>query len=94
MRTTAVRDGDQWVLNGRKIWITRADVADFSIVMAVTDKEKGARGGISAFLVDSGTPGLNIARKIPMLGGRQRPAQIVTWDAAVAFAASGPSSCR
>jgi acyl-CoA dehydrogenase len=69
MRTSAVREGDQWVLNGRKIWITRADVADFSIVMAVTDKEKGARGGISAFLVDSGTQGLNIARKIPMLGG-------------------------
>jgi acyl-CoA dehydrogenase len=69
MRTTAERDGGEWVLNGRKTWITRAVEADFSIVMAVTDKEKGARGGISAFLVDSDTPGMNIARKIPMLGG-------------------------
>jgi acyl-CoA dehydrogenase len=69
MRTSAVRDGDEWVINGRKIWITRAVEADFSILMAVTDKEKGNRGGISAFLVDANTPGLNIARKIPMLGG-------------------------
>ncbi len=69
MRTTAVRDGEHWVLNGRKIWITRADVADFSIVMAVTDKDKGARGGISAFLVDQDTPGFNVVRKIAMLGG-------------------------
>lgn len=69
MATTAVLDGDEWVINGRKIWITRADVMDFAILMAVTDKEKGSRGGISAFLLDAGTPGLRIARKIPMLGG-------------------------
>jgi len=69
MRTTAVKQGSDWVLNGRKIWITRADVADFSIVMAVTDKAKGSRGGISAFLVDRDAPGLEIARRIPMLGG-------------------------
>jgi acyl-CoA dehydrogenase len=69
MRTTAVRDNEEWVLNGRKIWITRAVEADFSIVMAVTDREKGSRGGMSAFLVDQGTKGLNITRKIPMLGG-------------------------
>jgi acyl-CoA dehydrogenase len=69
MRTSAVREGDEWVINGRKIWITRAVEAHFSILMAVTDKEKGNRGGISAFLVDADTPGLNIARKIPMLGG-------------------------
>jgi len=69
MRTTAVREGDEWVLNGRKIWISRAHIADHFITMAVTDKSRGARGGISAFLVDAGTPGLNIARKIPMIGG-------------------------
>jgi acyl-CoA dehydrogenase len=40
MLTRAERDGDDWVLNGRKIWISRADHADFTIVMAVTDKEK------------------------------------------------------
>ena len=69
MSTTAVRDGDDWVINGRKIWITRAAEADFTILMAVTDKQKRARGGISAFLVDSDTPGFNIIRKIPMIGG-------------------------
>ena len=70
MTTHAVRDGDDWVINGRKIWITRAAEADFTILMAVTDKEKGARGGMSAFLVDKGTPGFNILRRIPMLGGQ------------------------
>ncbi len=69
MITRAVRDGDDWVINGRKIWISRAAEADFTIVMAVTDKEKGARGGISAFLVDKGTKGFNVLRRIPMLGG-------------------------
>lgn len=69
MRTMAVRDGDDWVINGSKIWISRAEQADFTILMAVTDREKGARGGISAFLVDRGTPGFNIARRIPMIGG-------------------------
>ncbi len=70
MITRADRDGDDWVINGRKIWITRGAEADFTIVMAVTDRQKGARGGISAFLVDKGTPGFNIQRRIPMLGGQ------------------------
>lgn len=70
MTTRAVRDGDDWVINGRKIWISRAAEADFTILMAVTDKEKGARGGISAFLVDRGTPGFNVLRRIPMVGGQ------------------------
>ena len=69
MITRAVRDGEDWILNGRKIWISRADHADFTIVMAVTNKEKRARGGISAFLVDKGTPGFNVLRRIPMIGG-------------------------
>ncbi|MBP7701092.1 MAG: acyl-CoA dehydrogenase family protein [Phenylobacterium sp.] len=70
MLTRAVRDGDDWVINGRKIWISRAEEADFTILMAVTDKEKGARGGMSAFLVDKGAPGFNVLRKIPMIGGQ------------------------
>jgi len=69
MLTRAVRDGDDWIINGRKIWITRAAEADFTILMAITDKEKKARGGMSAFLVDRGTPGFNVLRRIPMLGG-------------------------
>ncbi|MBU1375366.1 MAG: acyl-CoA dehydrogenase family protein [Alphaproteobacteria bacterium] len=70
MTTFAARDGDDWVINGRKIWITRAQDADFTILMAVTDKEKGARGGMTAFLVDKGTPGFNVLRRIPMVGGQ------------------------
>jgi acyl-CoA dehydrogenase len=70
MMTSAVRDGDDWVINGRKIWISKADHAHFTIVMAVTDKEKGGRGGMSAFLVDQDSPGFNVLRKIPMLGGQ------------------------
>lgn len=69
MLTRAVRDGDDWVINGRKIWITRAAEADFTIVMAITDAEKRARGGMSAFLVDRDTPGFIVERRIPMLGG-------------------------
>ena len=63
------KDGDDWVINGRKIWISRAADADFTILMALTDREKRARGGISAFLVDKGTPGFNVLRRIPMVGG-------------------------
>lgn len=69
MITRAERDGEDWVLNGRKIWTSRAAEADFTIVMAVTDKDKRARGGITAFLVDKGTPGFNVLRRIPMIGG-------------------------
>ncbi|HUZ12821.1 MAG TPA: acyl-CoA dehydrogenase [Caulobacteraceae bacterium] len=65
------KDGgdDDWLINGRKIWISRAADADFTILMALTNREKRARGGISAFLVDKGTPGFNVLRRIPMIGG-------------------------
>ena len=69
MSTRAERDGTHWVLNGRKIWISRAARADWTIAMAVTDKAKGARGGISAFIVDRDTPGFRVERRIPMIGG-------------------------
>ncbi|MCG8542756.1 MAG: acyl-CoA/acyl-ACP dehydrogenase [Alphaproteobacteria bacterium] len=69
MMTRAVKDGDDWVINGRKIWISRVAYADFVIVMAVTDPELRARGGITAFIVEKGTPGFEIDREIPMLAG-------------------------
>lgn len=69
MRARAVRDGDHWVVNGRKIWVSRVPSADFTILMAVTDPALGARGGITAFIVDRDTPGFEIERAIPMLGG-------------------------
>ena len=52
IRTSAVRDGDEWVINGEKTFITFGDIADFVMVFAVTDKEKGADGGVTCFLVD------------------------------------------
>ena len=82
MKTRAVKQGDDWVINGRKIWISRIAKADFTIVMAVTDPEKGSRGGITAFLVDKGTPGLVVARAIPMLAG-QRTYEVVFEDCKV-----------
>lgn len=68
MKTRALKDGDDWIINGRKIWITRADEADFTILMAnaVIDGEKH---GISAFLVNRDTPGFEVVRPIPMIGG-------------------------
>lgn len=55
-RTTAVKDGDEWVINGMKNWITNGSSADYYIVIAQTDKEK-KHHGITAFLVEKGTPG-------------------------------------
>jgi acyl-CoA dehydrogenase len=69
MTTNAVRDGSDWVINGRKTWISSAAEADFTILMAVTDKEKGSRAGMSAFLVDRNAPGFKVLRHIPMIGG-------------------------
>ena len=52
IRTSAVRDGDAWVINGEKTFITGGDIADFAMVFAVTDKQLGANGGVTCFLVD------------------------------------------
>jgi acyl-CoA dehydrogenase len=65
MRTRAVRNGDAYVLNGVKRFITHAEKADFAQVIAVTDPAKGARGGISCFLVDMDTPGVARRRTRP-----------------------------
>jgi len=62
MRTTAVKDGNEYVINGYKRFITGADKADFAQVQAATDRSKGSRGGISTFLVDMDTPGIKLVR--------------------------------
>ena len=69
MRTTAVRDGDSWVLNGSKAFITHGRSADTMVVMAVTDRSKGSKG-ISAFVLERGTPGLLAGKKEDKLGMR------------------------
>lgn len=67
MQTNAVRDGDNWILNGEKRFITGGDTADFAMVFAVTDKKLRAKGGITCFLVDRGRPGFTVARLIPVI---------------------------
>jgi len=72
MATTAVRDGDEYVLNGSKIYITNGPIADLVLVYAKTDKSKGAKG-ISAFLVETTTPGFKVAQKLDKMGFRGSP---------------------
>jgi len=63
MRTTAVLEGDAYILSGGKRFITSADTADFAQVIAKTDSAKGPRGGMTAFLVDMNSPGVKVLRK-------------------------------
>ncbi len=69
MRTSAARDGDGWMLNGTKQFITHGHSADLTVVMAVTSRAKGARG-ISAFIVERDTPGFRPGKKEDKLGMR------------------------
>ncbi|HKU97038.1 MAG TPA: acyl-CoA dehydrogenase family protein [Vineibacter sp.] len=69
MATTARRDGDHYVLNGTKLYITNGPVADVILVYAKTDREAGAKG-ISAFVVEKGFPGFKVAQKLDKMGFR------------------------
>lgn len=71
VKTTAERDGDYFVLNGLKHFITNGDIADIATVIALTDKDKRTRGGITAFVVEKGTPGFSVGaidRKMGLRG--------------------------
>jgi alkylation response protein AidB-like acyl-CoA dehydrogenase len=72
MRTRAVRDGEHWVLNGTKCWITNAGVSTWYTVMAVTDPDRGANG-ISAFVVHTDDPGFSVGAKERKLGIKGSP---------------------
>lgn len=69
MRLTAVRENDHYVLNGNKMWITNGPDADTFVIYAKTDANAGAKG-ISAFIVEAGTPGFTTAQKLDKLGMR------------------------
>ena len=84
----AIRRGDRWVLNGTKMFVTRADEAAFFIVIALTDPVRRSRGGITAFLVDRDTTGLKLVRPIPMIGV-DRPWEVLFEDVEV-----GDDPCR
>ena len=66
IRTRAVRDGDDWIINGSKIFISGADRAQFGLVFARTDPEKG-RGGVTCFIVDTDSPGFHVRRVVHTL---------------------------
>uniref|UniRef100_A0A832EDJ1 Cyclohex-1-ene-1-carbonyl-CoA dehydrogenase n=1 Tax=Desulfacinum infernum TaxID=35837 RepID=A0A832EDJ1_9BACT len=68
IRTSAVKDGDHWIINGTKLWITSAEYAGVFVVWAVTDKEAPKGKGITCFLVEPGTPGFTIGKDEKKLG--------------------------
>ncbi|MEI4472884.1 acyl-CoA dehydrogenase family protein [Frigidibacter sp. MR17.24] len=80
IKTNARLEGDEWVLNGTKHFISDGDIADYVIVMAVTDNEKRARGGITLLIVDKGMPGFTVARNQPMMGHRGYGHAELTFD--------------
>ena len=83
MRTTARRDGDNFILNGTKLYITNGPVADVLLVYAKTDKDKGQHG-ISAFIVEAGFPGFKVAQKLIKMGFRgSQTAELVFEDCEV-----------
>jgi alkylation response protein AidB-like acyl-CoA dehydrogenase len=79
MRTRAVRDGEHYVLNGQKIWITNGSVADVVCVFAVTDPVAGSRG-VSAFVVEKNAPGFKVGNKEKKMGIRGSPTVELVFD--------------
>ncbi|PEK01777.1 acyl-CoA dehydrogenase AcdA [Bacillus wiedmannii] len=79
MRTTAKRDGDHYILNGSKIFITNGGIADIYVVFALTDPESKQRG-TSAFIVESDTPGFSVGKKESKLGIRSSPTTEIMFE--------------
>jgi alkylation response protein AidB-like acyl-CoA dehydrogenase len=73
MRTRAVRDGDEWVIEGTKNWITNLGIADFYVVFAVTDPAAGHARGITAFVVEADRPGFSVGKLEHKMGIRGSP---------------------
>ena len=80
MKTRAVRDGDEWVLDGVKRWITNAGESQFYTVMAITDADKGTRGGVSAFVVEKSDEGVSFGAPEKKLGIKGSPTREVYLD--------------
>ncbi len=79
MRTTATREGDHYLLNGTKIYITNGPVADVLLVYAKTDPQRGSQG-ISAFIVEKDFPGFRVAQKLSKMGFRGSPTGELVFD--------------
>jgi alkylation response protein AidB-like acyl-CoA dehydrogenase len=69
LRTTAVRDGEDWVVNGQKVWTTLAHVSDFGILLTRTDPDRPKHGGLTMFVVDMHAPGVTV-RPLRQMGGQ------------------------
>ncbi|MBM4391143.1 MAG: acyl-CoA dehydrogenase family protein [Deltaproteobacteria bacterium] len=80
LKTTAVKQGDKWILNGSKMWITNAGVADWYFVVAVTDPSKLARGGMTAFIVERSWPGVVVGKKEWNMGQRCSDTRGLSFD--------------
>ncbi len=80
LKTTAVKQGDSWVLNGNKMWITNAGVADWFFVVALTDPEKKARGGMTAFVVEAGWEGVTVGKKEMNMGQRASDTRSINFE--------------
>jgi len=70
IQTIARKDGDRWLLNGTKIWVTNGPIADVVVVYAANDRAKGARGGITAFIVEKGFKGFRVGKVDEKMGLR------------------------
>ena len=79
MRSRAVRDGDEYIINGRKSWVTGGPVADYVIVYVITDPDKGAKG-ITAFITDANQPGFVRGKKEPKLGIRASATSEIVYE--------------
>ncbi len=79
-KTTATRDGNDWILNGSKIFITNAGEAEIYVVLARTDKTAEKHRGISAFIVEKGTPGFSFGKKESKMGIRSSPTMELVFD--------------
>jgi acyl-CoA dehydrogenase len=80
LKTTAVLQGDKWILNGNKMWITNGGVADWYFVVALTDPEKKAKGGMTAFIVERAWPGVTVGKKESNMGQRASDTRAITFE--------------
>lgn len=80
IKCRARRDGPEWVIDGSKIFITNGSIADTVIVIAVSDPEAGPGQGISAFIVETDTPGFSVGRDLDKMGTRSSPLSLLHFD--------------
>ena len=80
IKTRARRDGNDWIINGSKIFITNGSIADSVIVIAVTDPDAGAGRGVTAFIVETDNPGFSVEKDLDKMGTRSSPLSFLHFD--------------